>query len=43
MLTTQGPNNGGRRYRYGTYVEMMDAAEKWVARRFYSEQEAITN
>jgi hypothetical protein len=36
-LMTQGAGKGGRRYRYGTLEEMIEAAEKWAARRFYVE------
>lgn len=36
-LMTQGADKGGRRYRYGTLEEMIEAAEKWAARRFYVE------
>jgi len=43
QLTTQGWHKGSRRYRRGTFAEMIEVAEKWAARRFYSEQEAITN
>lgn len=39
QLTTQGPHNGSRRYRRGTFTEMVEVAEKWAARRFYSEAE----
>jgi hypothetical protein len=42
-LVTQGSHKSSRRYRYGTFAEMVEVAEKWAARRFYSEQEAITN
>ena len=37
LLTTQGPHKSSRRYRYGTFAEMVEVAEKWAARRFYSE------
>ena len=37
-LTTQGRLNGGRRYRYGTLADMIEAAEKWAGRRFRIEQ-----
>ena len=36
-LLTQGAHKGSRRYRTGTFAEMIEVAEKWVARRFYSE------
>lgn len=40
QLTTQGWHKGSRRYRRGTFTEMIEAAEKWAARRFYSEADA---
>jgi len=39
-LVTQGAHKGSRRYRTGTFAEMIEAAEKWAARRFYSEADA---
>lgn len=37
LLITQGAHPGSRRYRSGTLTEVVEAAEKWAARRFYSE------
>jgi len=38
ILTTKGRLNGGVRHRWGTLADMIAAAEKWAARRFYIEQ-----
>ena len=42
LLMTQGASKSSRRYRYGTFAEMVDAAEKWAARGFYSEPEVMS-
>lgn len=42
LLMTQGDHPGSRRYRYGTFTEVVEAAEKWAARRFYSESEVTS-
>jgi hypothetical protein len=36
-LVTQGSHKSSRRYRHGTFAEMVEVAEKWAAQRFYSE------
>ena len=43
MLTTKGRLNGGVRHRWGTLADMIAAAEKWAARRFYIEQKDNAN
>jgi len=40
LLMTQGDQPGSRRYRYGTFTEMIEAAEKWAARRYYAQEVA---
>jgi len=42
FLMTQSESKSSRRYRYGTFAEMVDAAEKWAARKFYSEPEVMS-
>lgn len=37
LLTTQGASKPSRRYRVGTFAEVVAIAEKWAAQRFYSE------
>jgi len=38
LLMTQGDQPGSRRYRYGTFTEVVEAAEKWAARRYYGQE-----